>query len=270
MDLKYRLQTALREDGNVVALAGTAALSLALLNPVPVLIGLVAETIYLLYVPDSRWYSNRLTRRHDAEVRDRRIELRKEQFAAAPAAVVGKWDALESLRDGITERHGSQEKEWLKFLRRLDYLLELQVHMLGNSSAVCAQVADSGSPDGANQDRLSEGHDRLAYYETTTKALYDIAQGITNESSRTGLHENIAQVERQQNHMRRELFDIIAGQHLAECAEITATETHSLLLKIRDADGTGAMATWEAEAQRLIHDSGQSCRRLSDWLKQNP
>ena len=60
-DSKY--VQALQENENVVGMATAAALSVALLNPLPLLVGAVAEAAYMLAVRDSKWYSGRLERR---------------------------------------------------------------------------------------------------------------------------------------------------------------------------------------------------------------
>ncbi len=269
MDLKHRLQTALREDANVVGLAGSAALSLALLNPLPLLIGFVAETIYLLYVPDSRWYSTRLSRRYDADVRGRRQELRQKQFVSAPASVVEKWDLLESLRTEIGLHKTSDASNWLKFLRRIDYLMELQVQTNGTASLLAARVAPETTVDAGVAHQISESENRLTYYETTTKALYEIASEMPDESTKTGFRANIAQAERQKQESQCELFEIIAAQHLIESTEAIGDEVLTLLRTIRDAVDLGDLATWEADAQRLVQDSELSLRRLSNSLKPN-
>lgn len=269
MDLKHRLQTALREDANVVGLAGSAALSLALLNPLPLLIGFVAETIYLLYVPDSRWYSTRLSRRYDADVRGRRHALREKQFTSAPANVVEKWDVLESLRTEIGLSKTSDASNWLKFLRRIDYLLELQVQINGTASVLSARIAPESTIDAGVARQISQSETRLTYYETTTKALYEIARESPNESTKTGLRANIAQAERQKHESQCELFEIIAAQHLIESTDAIMEEVLSLLRTIRDATDLVSLAAWEMNAQRLVQDSEQSLRRLSNSLTQN-
>lgn len=269
MDLKHRLQTAIKEDGNIVALAGTAALSLALLNPLPILIGLVAETIYLMYVPDSRWYANRLSHRYDAEVRGRRMEIRARQFGELPSSVSERWDDLEALRGAISARNISEKPEWLKFLRRVDYLMEIQLQGQGTATILTTRIESEGTTPSGMEQQIAEGADRLAYFESTTKALYDIAREAPDESTKSGLKANIEQAERQKSHTQQEIFDMIASQHLIETADAIAVEVADFLRKIRDADGLPELPLWESELQRLTMDAEQSLRRLTDSLKRN-
>ena len=53
---------AFREPMNAVGLATMAAICFATFNPLPLLAGIVAEAAYLLMVPDSHWFRDRLAR----------------------------------------------------------------------------------------------------------------------------------------------------------------------------------------------------------------
>ena len=71
-----RYLEAFKENFNVIGLSTAVALSAATLNPIPLLAGLVVEAVYLLFVPDSKWFEARLSERFDAEVDRRREELK--------------------------------------------------------------------------------------------------------------------------------------------------------------------------------------------------
>jgi len=119
-----RLKEAFKESYNVIGMAGLFALSAALLNPVPLLAGLVAETCYLLFAPDSKWYMDRLSARYDKEVIARREKLKQEVGPTLTPAVLARFARLETMRNQI----GSQTfegKNWFReVLRKLDYLME--------------------------------------------------------------------------------------------------------------------------------------------------
>jgi hypothetical protein len=120
-----RMKSAFKENFNVLGLAGAAALSAALLNPLPLLVGLVAEAAYLLFVPDSRWYEARLSRRFDAEVTARINTLAAQVFPHLTTAMQERFNRLRWLRDEISQNAPEPNANWFRqVLRKLDYLLE--------------------------------------------------------------------------------------------------------------------------------------------------
>lgn len=124
MARKNRLAEAFKENYNVVGLAGAAALSAALLNPLPLLFGVVAEAAYLLFVPDSRWYQQRLAHRFDAEVTARRKKLRDDVFLVISENVQERFTRLEDIRTQL-DGHALSNENWMREVcRKLDYLLE--------------------------------------------------------------------------------------------------------------------------------------------------
>ena len=124
MARKNRLAEAFKENYNVVGLAGAAALSAALLNPLPLLFGVVAEAAYLLFVPDSRWYQQRLSHRFDAEVTARRKKLRDDVFLVISENVQERFSRLEDIRTQL-DGHALSIENWMREVcRKLDYLLE--------------------------------------------------------------------------------------------------------------------------------------------------
>lgn len=124
MALKNRLAEAFKENYNVVGLAGAAALSAALLTPIPLLLGVVAEAAYLLFVPDSRWYQSRLSKRYDAEVAERRRKLKEQVFSRVAESVRDRFLRLEDIRAQL-DSHPVAGESWMREVcRKLDYLLE--------------------------------------------------------------------------------------------------------------------------------------------------
>ena len=122
---RNRLQHAFQEHGNLLGLAGAAALSMATLNPLPVLIAVVAEAAYLLFVPDSQWYSARLSTRFDREVLARRAALKAETFPQIGRDVQDRFTRLEAIRSQVNSTEDLDREQWFReVLRKLDYLLE--------------------------------------------------------------------------------------------------------------------------------------------------
>ena len=119
-----RYLEAFKESYNAVGLASLVAVSAALLNPVPLLAGLVAETIYLLFVPDSKWYTDRLSVRYDQEVVARREKLKQEIGPTLPSTVMARFSRLESMRNQIGSQTFEGKKWFREVLRKLDYLME--------------------------------------------------------------------------------------------------------------------------------------------------
>lgn len=122
-----RYLEALKESFNVVGMSGAVALSAALLNPLPILVALVAEAAYLVFVPDSKWYEARLSSRYDAEVRARREQLKREILPQIRPILQARFMRLENLHADIA-RDGGQE-QWLReVIRKLEFLLEKFLH----------------------------------------------------------------------------------------------------------------------------------------------
>lgn len=127
MAKKNRLAEAFRENYNLVGLAGAVALSAATLNPLPLLVGVIAEAAYLLFVPDSKWYEVRLSRKFDAEVEARRAALKAQIFPRISGAMQDRFSRLESIRAQVAANPppGNEDDLWFReVLRKLDYLLE--------------------------------------------------------------------------------------------------------------------------------------------------
>jgi len=125
MDSKRsRYMEAFKEGGNLIGLTSLVAASAALLSPLPLLAGLVVEAAYLLFVPDSHWYDARLSRRSDAEVEQRRQQLKAQTFTLLDADMQARFTRLEEIRSQINAQAQDDRKWFLTVLRKLDYLLE--------------------------------------------------------------------------------------------------------------------------------------------------
>ena len=124
MPRQNRYHEAFKEGFNVLGLAGLCAASAAMLNPLPLIGGIVAEAVYLLFVPDTKWYESRLAKRYDAEVNLRRQELKDRILPTLRPSMQQRFSRLEQTRQDI-EAHPVEEGTWFReVLRKLDFLLE--------------------------------------------------------------------------------------------------------------------------------------------------
>jgi len=124
MAKENRIGHAFRESFNTVGLASVTALSVALLNPMPLLAGLVVEAAYLLFVPDSKWFEARMAKKYDAEVEARRQKLKDQILPTLRPDMMEKYNRLELMRSQINGQQVDDAKWFLEVLRKLDYLLE--------------------------------------------------------------------------------------------------------------------------------------------------
>ena len=122
--MKNRYLAALQEQYNLLGLGSLVAISAATLNPVPILVGLVAEAAYLIFVPDTKWFESRLSRQHDAEVRAQREQLKNEILPKLRPTLQTRFAKLEEERADI-DRQAAADKLWMReVLRKLDFLLD--------------------------------------------------------------------------------------------------------------------------------------------------
>jgi hypothetical protein len=119
---------AFKESYNILGMSAAVAASAALLNPLPLLVGLVAEAAYLLFWADSRWYQLRLAKKFDAEVEQRRQDLKRQVLPTLRPVMQARFMRLEEVRTAIGEQ-ADADKEWYReVLRKLDFLLEKFLH----------------------------------------------------------------------------------------------------------------------------------------------
>lgn len=119
-----KLKEAFLEGFNTIGLAGAVALSAALLNPIPLLGAIVAEAVYLLFVPDSKWYEKRLAARYDDEVIERRRRLKEQIFPNLGYEMQARFIRLETVREQVGGQTHDGRLIFREVLRKLDYLLE--------------------------------------------------------------------------------------------------------------------------------------------------
>ena len=124
MPAKNRYLEAVKENYNAIGMAAATALSLVLLNPLPLLAGIVAEVGYLLVVPDSKWYAARLATRSEADAELQRQKLKQQTLPTLFPEQQARFQRLEAMRAQI-DTQSQDNKTWFReVLRKLDYLLE--------------------------------------------------------------------------------------------------------------------------------------------------
>ncbi len=125
---RNRYLEAFKEGYNVLGLTAAVAASAALLNPLPLLVGLVAEAAYILFVSDSRWYQVRLAKRFDADIEKRRAELKMRVLPTLQPSMQERFARLETVRASINDQAQEQPDWFREVLRKLDFLLEKFLH----------------------------------------------------------------------------------------------------------------------------------------------
>ena len=119
---------ALKEPGNLIGVATVVAAAAALVSPLPVLIGVVAEAAWLLFAPETPWYQSRLRARMqsasnaalggavDAQQRDSLL-------AALPPELQQRYQRLARIRVQIEQKVRAQVSFTPEVLSKLDRLL---------------------------------------------------------------------------------------------------------------------------------------------------
>ena len=105
-------------------MAAAAAVALATGTIIPIILGVAAEAVYMLFVPDSKWYEVRLKSKFDAEVQARLQKLRDQVFPQIHNTVKEQFSRLQSARDQIGQQSRSEETWFREALRKLDFLME--------------------------------------------------------------------------------------------------------------------------------------------------
>lgn len=124
-----RYLEAFKENFNVIGLSTAVALSAATLNPLPLLVGLVAEAVYLMFVPDTKWYEARLSERFDAEIDRRRDELKAKVIPSLRPEMQARFERMEYMYRGIKSQQADDPVRtatgWFReVLRKLEFLME--------------------------------------------------------------------------------------------------------------------------------------------------
>ncbi len=119
-----RIKQAALEDFNLIGLSSVFALSLAALNPYIALGGVVLECGYLLVIPKSTWYGDRLDARYEVVAAAKREKMKGSLFPQLSDDVRSRFGRLEAARGQIRVQPGDQSRWYRAILRKLDYLME--------------------------------------------------------------------------------------------------------------------------------------------------
>lgn len=124
MTPRNRYAEAFKENYNIIGLAGAVAVAAAMVSPLMLLPAFVLEAAYLIFVPDSRWYMQRMAHRHDAEIQARREQMKAEVLPTLRPDLQSRFLHLEELRQQIGTLSMGEKSWFLEVLRKLDYLLD--------------------------------------------------------------------------------------------------------------------------------------------------
>jgi hypothetical protein len=131
---RNRYAEAFKENFNVLGLAGAVALAAATLNPLILIPALVLEAAYLIFVPDSRWYSSRLSKLHDADIAAQRAKIKAQVLPTLRPQLQQRFTRLEEVRRQIGTIARDEETWFREVLRKLDYLLDKYLQFAGKEA----------------------------------------------------------------------------------------------------------------------------------------
>lgn len=148
MNRRNPFRDALFEPLNILAGGLTLSTAAALTSVEPLLIWVVAEAAYLLFVPTTSWYAQRLSRRATIHVEQSRDDIRDRVFPTLSPALRERYLRIESMRASITTR--APDEEWTtEILKKLDYLMDKFLEFAGKDQeyrAYLAQLLSEVSP----------------------------------------------------------------------------------------------------------------------------
>lgn len=277
MDLRQRFRIAIKEDANILGLASATALSLVLLNPLPLLVGLAVEVVYLLYITDSGWYNSRLSHRYDATIITRRQLLQAGIFPSLSEPIRERLESLESARKPLSsiKVEKAEEKRWLELLRHVDYHLEVLAQLFGRQVTIASQVAASDVADRSipRESAVAEDYEwktgLLEHYEHRAEELMQIANQQEYGEKQAILMRSVRELERGTETIRHELFQEVVAEHLEEGIAKLLEDSETLINTIPARLEGGTVESLDTEVNQLIQSAERFAQHQNDWLKQN-
>ena len=119
---------AFTEPYNLYTLAGLTALSFMLLTPAPLLAALVGEAVYLLFVPDSPWYSAIVNARTQSDnekaSEEKRRRLREGIVPTLDSQASARYKRLLAVRDQITSGTSNNADWYVDLRNKLEEMLD--------------------------------------------------------------------------------------------------------------------------------------------------
>ena len=211
--MKNRYLAALQDQYNLLCLSSVAAMSAAMLSPIPLLVGLVVEAAYLIFVPDSKWFEARLSRQHDAEIRAQREQLKNQILPQLRPTLQKRFARLEQDRADIDKQAAADELWMREVARKLDYLLDkfLQFALKDEQFRVYLYEARLEKL-GENSKRAPEPTDRWAHesvellqrdYDGDINAIAAQSGRETDENTRAILAKRLEVLKRRRDFVAR-------------------------------------------------------------------
>ncbi len=267
--MKPLLKSALREDVNILSLATAAALSLALLSPVPVLVAFVAEAAYLMYVPDAAWYAVRVRRCQDAARLARRARSQRDIFPQLYEASREQYLRLEAQRVMLgVQAQAEDDKDAFVLMSRLDDLLDLLLQVSAKASSLPLERIMAGDKMVAEAELPEQG--LFQHFEREAEALREMAQRETRVEHRQVLNKGVVSLEREGDQIALQGYHAYTAQFLLDSAESLIGDAERLLTRITvamEGDDRAGRDAARADTEDLIASARSISERLSKWLE---
>ena len=219
-----RYVEAFKESANAIGLSGAFAVSAVTGSIVPLLAALAAETAYLLVIPDSKWYTNRLAKRKKIEDETKRLQRRETILPTLRVDLRDRFMRLERIREQV-ETQTQQNPDWFReVLRKMDDLLEKFLLIATKDSQFRTYLESLQSEKEAGLEvpwkKTSENmrkRESIEGREIPRRKLY------VSESESRWVQKSVEEVQNRYNNERLEIEEAIE--------EETDEDTKSVLLK---------------------------------------
>ena len=252
MTVRNRYVEAFKEDFNIIGLAGAVALAAATLTPLLILPAFVLEAAYLIFVPDSRWYSSRLSARHDADIEAQRARIKAQIFPTLRPALQQRFERLEEVRRQIGTIALDEKKWFHEVLRKLDFLLDKFLQFAGKEvqfraylQTLLAEARGEAepSPDVAQKAPRSGPWLDEAFNAPPRRGRNSMSPG--------GVARGPAAIARKTSVMREEAADKWVQETVAEVQKCYDRDLHDLGALLRDESDDGTRAVLEKRVEVL-------------------
>lgn len=218
----------------MIGIAGVIATAAALVTPIPLLVGLIAEAAYLLFVPDSKWYEKRLQKKFDGEVEARRRELKEQIYPLVRPQIRSEFERLEQVRNQISAQSQSEEPWFREAMRKLDFLMEKFLQFAQKESqfgmylnSVYQEVYEQSSQNVRREMRSrvyspKDGEDRSPVLEVNEEWVEGVIESVN------GFYER--ELEKLANEIESE--SVMANRSLMEKRQQILTRRKDFILRV--------------------------------------
>jgi len=134
VSIRNRYLVAFSERLNLLALAGGVALPIVFGQPLLLLIVGALEVCYLVYVPPTAWYAQRLQQRGDAAGRRRREAKKARLLPTLCTAMQDRFERLEIMHRQAYEQTREVQRWFTDAPRKFDYLLDTFLEFAGKQA----------------------------------------------------------------------------------------------------------------------------------------